>query len=159
VSYRSNDYDVVRGFVRCGLGVALVPALGHVADSGVVPCRLAGMPVYRHVEVLARPAIGNPAVEGVVAALVAVAGAFRDSERGVLHETAEPLTTAGPVRADPTSGDSHRADQASCLDMDAPRGPDQQLAPGDAVPRGDPAGVPGAVAVRGGAWSCEKQRS
>ncbi len=98
VSYRSNDYDVVRGFVRCGLGVALVPALGHVADPGVVPCRLAGVPVYRHVELLARPAIGNPAVEGVVAALVAVAGAFRDSERGVLHETAEPLTTAGPVR-------------------------------------------------------------
>jgi DNA-binding transcriptional LysR family regulator len=76
VSYRSNDYDVVRGFVRCGLGVALVPALGHVADPGVVTCRLAGMTVYRHVEVLDRPAIRNPAVEGVVAALVAAAGAL-----------------------------------------------------------------------------------
>jgi DNA-binding transcriptional LysR family regulator len=99
VSYRSNDYDVVRGFVRCGLGVALVPALGHVADPGVVTCRLAGMSVYRHVEVLARPAIRNPAVEGVVAALVAAAGAFHDSERGLLHEAAEQLTTAGHIRA------------------------------------------------------------
>jgi DNA-binding transcriptional LysR family regulator len=76
VSYRSNDYDVVRGFVRCGLGVALVPALGHVADPGVVTRRLAGMTVYRHVEVLDRPALRNPAVEGVVAALVAAAGAL-----------------------------------------------------------------------------------
>jgi DNA-binding transcriptional LysR family regulator len=96
VSYRSNDYDVVRGFVRCGLGVALVPALGRVGDPGVVTCRLAGKTVYRHVEVLGRPAIHNPAVEGVVAALVAAAGAFHDSERGLLHEAADQLTTAGP---------------------------------------------------------------
>jgi DNA-binding transcriptional LysR family regulator len=99
VSYRSNHYDVIRGFVRCGLGVALVPALGHVADPGVVVCRLAGVTVHRHVEVLARPAIRNPAVEGVVAALVAAAGAFHDSERGLLHEGAEQLTTAGHIRA------------------------------------------------------------
>ena len=96
VSYRSNDYDVVCGFVRSGLGVALVPALGHVAVPGVVTCRLAGATVCRHVEVLARPAIRNPAVEGVMAALVAAAGAFHDSERGLLHEAAEQLTTTGP---------------------------------------------------------------
>jgi DNA-binding transcriptional LysR family regulator len=98
VSYRSNDYDVIRGFVRCGLGVALVPALGRVADPGVVTRRLAGVTVYRHVEVLARPAIRNPAVEGVVAALAAVAGALHDPERGLLHEAAEPRTTAGHGR-------------------------------------------------------------
>jgi hypothetical protein len=39
------------------------------------------MTVYRHVEVLDRPAIRNPAVEGVVAALVAAAGAL-DSHVG-----------------------------------------------------------------------------
>jgi hypothetical protein len=54
--------------------------------------------VYRHVELLARPAIRNPAVEGVVAALVAAAGAFREPERGLLHQAAEPPTTAGPVQ-------------------------------------------------------------
>jgi DNA-binding transcriptional LysR family regulator len=96
VSYRSNDYDVVRGFVRCGLGVALVPALANVADPGMVTCRLAGGTVYRHVEVLARPAIRNPAVESVVAPLVAAAGAFHDSERWLLHEAAVQLMTAGP---------------------------------------------------------------
>jgi DNA-binding transcriptional LysR family regulator len=100
VSHRSNDYDVIRGFVRSGLGVALLPALGHVADPGVVTSRLAGSTVYRHVEVIARPAIRNPAVEGVLAALAAAAaGAVHDSERGLLHEAAEPLTTAGHVRA------------------------------------------------------------
>jgi DNA-binding transcriptional LysR family regulator len=98
VSYRSNDYDVIRGLVRSGLGVALMPVLGHVADPGVVTSRLAGVSVHRHVGVLARPAIRNPAVEGVVAALTAAAGALHDSERGLLHEAAEPLTTTGHVR-------------------------------------------------------------
>lgn len=90
VGYRSNDYDVIRGFVRCGLGVALVPALGHVADPAVVTSRLAGVTAFRHVGVLARPAIRNPAVDGVVAALTAAAAAARhDPERGVLNEAAE----------------------------------------------------------------------
>jgi DNA-binding transcriptional LysR family regulator len=91
VSFRSNDYDVIRGFVRSGLGVALLPALGHVADPGVVTSRLAGSAAYRHVELLARPAIRNPAVEGVVAALAAAVGALHDSQRELLQEAAEPL--------------------------------------------------------------------
>jgi DNA-binding transcriptional LysR family regulator len=98
VSHRSNDYDVIRGFVRCGLGVALVPALGHVADPGLVTSRLAGVAVHRHVGVLARPTVRNPAVDGVVAALAAVSAALHDPDRGLLHEAAEPRTTAGPVR-------------------------------------------------------------
>jgi DNA-binding transcriptional LysR family regulator len=98
VSYRSNDYDVVRGLVRCGLGVALVPALGHVADPGVVARRLAEVTVYRHVEALARPAVRNPAVDGVVTALVAAAGALRHADRELLREAAEPRTIAGRIR-------------------------------------------------------------
>ena len=43
VSYRSNDYDVIRGFVRA-LGIALVPVMGHVEDPGVVTARVAGAP-------------------------------------------------------------------------------------------------------------------
>jgi DNA-binding transcriptional LysR family regulator len=35
VSYRSNDYDVVQALVRTGLGLALVPSLGHVASPGL----------------------------------------------------------------------------------------------------------------------------
>jgi DNA-binding transcriptional LysR family regulator len=98
VSYRSNDYDVVRGLVRCGLGVALVPALGHVADPGVVARRLAEVAVYRHVEVHARPAVRNPAVDGVMTALVAAAGALRHADRELLREAAEPRTIAGRIR-------------------------------------------------------------
>lgn len=35
VAYRSNDFDVVRGLVRTGLGVALVPALAVVEHPGI----------------------------------------------------------------------------------------------------------------------------
>jgi DNA-binding transcriptional LysR family regulator len=51
VSYRSNHYDVVRGFVRSGLGIALVPVLGHVPDPGVIGARLGGRGAQRHVGV------------------------------------------------------------------------------------------------------------
>ena len=86
VSHRSNDYDVIRGFVRAGLGVALVPVLGHVADPGVVTSRLAGVRVQRHVGVLTPTAIRNPAVEGVLAALITAAGALHGPEGQLAHE-------------------------------------------------------------------------
>jgi DNA-binding transcriptional LysR family regulator len=86
VSFRSNDYDVIRGFVRAGLGVALVPVLGHVADPGVVTSRLAGVRVQRHVGVLTPTAIRNPAVEGVLAALITAAGALHGPEGQLAHE-------------------------------------------------------------------------
>ena len=97
VSYRSIDYDVIRGFVRSGLGIALVPVLGHLPDPGVVTTRLAGLSVHRHVGVLTRAAVRNPAVEGVVAALTA-AVALHDPEPGWLHEAAR-RASAGHVRS------------------------------------------------------------
>jgi DNA-binding transcriptional LysR family regulator len=97
VGYRSNDYDVVRGFVRSGLGVALVPVLGSVPDPGVATGRLAGVDVHRHVGVLTRPAIGNPAVAGVVAALTAAAADRHDPGRGVCLESALPTTRVSPL--------------------------------------------------------------
>ncbi|SDZ17009.1 DNA-binding transcriptional regulator, LysR family [Geodermatophilus africanus] len=103
VGYRSNDYDVLRGFVRAGLGVALVPVLGSVPDPGVATARLAGVDVHRHVGVLTRPGLGNPAVAGVVAALTAAAADRHDPERGVCREPALPAT---PPRFSPGPGRS-----------------------------------------------------
>jgi DNA-binding transcriptional LysR family regulator len=100
VSFRSNDYDVIRGFVRAGLGVALVPVLGHVADPGVVVSRLAGVRVHRHVGVLTPRASRNPAVEGVVAALITAAGALPGPEGRLAHEH-EVARTAGSRRGRP----------------------------------------------------------
>jgi DNA-binding transcriptional LysR family regulator len=103
MGYRSNDYDVIRGFVRSGLGVALVPVLGSVPDPAVATARLAGVDVHRHVGVLTRPAVGNPAVAGVVAALTAAAADRHDPGRGVCHEPALPAT---PPRLSPGPGRS-----------------------------------------------------
>jgi hypothetical protein len=50
--------------------------------------------------VLARPAARHPAIEAVIAALTAAAGALHDSDRRLLREAPEPVTTAGHVRAD-----------------------------------------------------------
>ncbi len=97
VSYRSNDYDVVRGLVRSGLGIALVPVLGHVPDPGVVAARLGGRGAQRHVGVLTRADGRNPAVEGVVAALDRSARGLHDPAAGLVH--APTGATTDRVRA------------------------------------------------------------
>nr|WP_087872240.1 LysR substrate-binding domain-containing protein [Arthrobacter globiformis] len=68
VHYRSDDYDVIRRFVSTGLGVALVPALGHVRES-VASATIVDLSVRRHVVALHGPSASNPAVEGALAAL------------------------------------------------------------------------------------------
>jgi len=68
VHYRSDDYDVIRRFVSSGLGVALVPALGHVPGS-IATARITDLSVRRHVVALHAPSTANPAVAAAVAAL------------------------------------------------------------------------------------------
>lgn len=70
VHYRSDDYDVITRFVSSGLGVALVPALGHVPGS-IATATITDLAVRRHVVALHAPSTVNPAVEGAVAALKA----------------------------------------------------------------------------------------
>ncbi|WP_433171858.1 LysR family transcriptional regulator [Actinoallomurus sp. CA-150999] len=69
LDYRSNDYSVIRGFVRSGLGVALVPALAHQPSEGVVVTRLDGVEARRRVVAVYRPAAANPVVTGAVEVL------------------------------------------------------------------------------------------
>ncbi|MCV2490967.1 LysR family transcriptional regulator [Geodermatophilus sp. YIM 151500] len=95
VSYRSNDYDVVRGFVRSGLGIAIVPALAHVPDTGVVPARLVGVEAHRHVEVLTRTGRHDPAVHRVVTALHRSARALHDPAASVVLEASAASTGTG----------------------------------------------------------------
>ncbi|MCW2742570.1 MAG: DNA-binding transcriptional regulator, LysR family [Blastococcus sp.] len=86
IGYRSNDYAVIRGFVRSGLGIAFVPVLGHVPDLGVVSVRPAGMVVQRSVGVLTREGGRNPAVPRVIAALADAARALHEPGRGLVQE-------------------------------------------------------------------------
>ncbi|MCW2643690.1 MAG: hypothetical protein JWP76_5996 [Dactylosporangium sp.] len=71
VGYRSNDYDVVTNFVKSRLGIALIPALGHVPDDDVVAAHLEEIQVRRQVIVMHGSTKANPAVIGVVRALQA----------------------------------------------------------------------------------------
>lgn len=78
--YRSNDYDVVRSFVRAGFGVAAVPRLGFVGRLGLHALRLSDLTLRRHVEVLTPIERRNPAIDGMIAALEAAVAALPESD-------------------------------------------------------------------------------
>lgn len=83
VNFRSNDYEVIRGFVRTGLGMALIPALGHTDTEGMSTARIVDLQVRRHVLALYPPTTVNPAVDGAVTALKAAAKTAADLTLGV----------------------------------------------------------------------------
>jgi DNA-binding transcriptional LysR family regulator len=73
VTFRSNDYAVVRGLAAAGLGVAVVPALALAEPRGrssrVSVLALAGRPPRRHIVALHRWGNPNPLLPVVLAAL------------------------------------------------------------------------------------------
>lgn len=69
IDLRSNDYGVVQGLVGSGLGIALVPALGHEPSADVHATRLTGRRRLRHVSAVHRRANTNPLVPQVLAAV------------------------------------------------------------------------------------------
>jgi DNA-binding transcriptional LysR family regulator len=73
ISFRSNDYSVVRGLVAAGLGVALVPGLALSESPGVVVKPLAGRTVRREVLALHRPRSHNALIEAALSAVSATA--------------------------------------------------------------------------------------
>lgn len=88
VDFRSNDYDVVRGFVRSGLGIALVPALGHVASDGVEATLIEGLGLHRHVVALHQVARANGAVAGAISSLQTAAEELSGELPGITTPTA-----------------------------------------------------------------------
>jgi DNA-binding transcriptional LysR family regulator len=75
VKFRSDDYDVIRGFVRSGLGIGVIPALAHVASEDIATAMIRDLAVRRHVVALYPPTSVNPAVQGAVTALKEAAAA------------------------------------------------------------------------------------
>ncbi|XGX78424.1 HTH-type transcriptional regulator GltC [Terrabacter sp. BE26] len=73
ISFRSNDYAVIHEFVRRGFGIALIPALSHTPSAGIRSRRLDGVTARRHVHVLVRSRMLNPAVADFVQSLHAAA--------------------------------------------------------------------------------------
>jgi DNA-binding transcriptional LysR family regulator len=75
VAFRSNDYDVVAGLVAAGLGIALVPTLGHDESTpGITARRLTAPRLQRHVSALHRAANVSTPVQGALRAIADVAG-------------------------------------------------------------------------------------
>jgi DNA-binding transcriptional LysR family regulator len=83
VGYRSNDYDVITNFVRSRLGIALIPALGHVPNDDVIATHIERVQVSRRVTVLHGSTKANPTVIGVVQALQASARILGDQMPGI----------------------------------------------------------------------------
>ncbi|MFJ6749493.1 LysR family transcriptional regulator [Streptomyces sp. NPDC091266] len=69
VAFRSNNYDVVRELVSAGLGVAVVPALGHVPSDAIEATRLTQRSAHRQVMALHRSENSNPLLATVFDAL------------------------------------------------------------------------------------------
>ena len=87
IGYRSNDYDVVREFVRSGLGIALVPALAHAPSAGIAAKQIVNLVARRHVTALHRSAQMNSAVVSTVSVL-------REAAERLAHESTEGLSSA-----------------------------------------------------------------
>lgn len=69
IAFRSNNYDVVEGLVGAGLGIAMVPALGHDRSApGVTAAEVGGLRVQRHVSALHRVASVATPVQEVLSA-------------------------------------------------------------------------------------------
>lgn len=69
VSYRSNNYGVIQGLVRAGLGIAVIPALGYQPHDQLAVARVDAASTRRDVFLAVSPAAPRPLVEAMAAAL------------------------------------------------------------------------------------------
>jgi DNA-binding transcriptional LysR family regulator len=84
VTYRSNDYDVVRGLVAAGLGVAVIPALAYADEPATRALPLTLANAGRTVFLIRRDNDANPLHDTVICA-------FRQASRNL---SSDMLTTA-----------------------------------------------------------------
>jgi DNA-binding transcriptional LysR family regulator len=84
ITYRSNDYDVVRGLVAAGLGAAVIPALAYLEDpdtlADAVDIEGAGRTVY----LAYRTEDAGPLID-------VLCRAFRQAARSVASDLLRPL--------------------------------------------------------------------
>ena len=102
VGYRSNDYGVIREFVRTGLGIAVVPSMGWEPSPGVRAREVADLGVHRHLFVVRR-ATGSPqqATAGIVEDLAAAARRWQERVCPSVPATELTGPSPTPVRLEP----------------------------------------------------------
>jgi DNA-binding transcriptional LysR family regulator len=85
VSYRSDNYGVIQGLVRAGLGIALVPALGYRPDPAVAATPLRGAPACREVVVASSPTSPEKIVSSLTSAVRRAARQTADTFPGITY--------------------------------------------------------------------------
>lgn len=83
VSYRSNNYSVIQGLVRAGLGIALVPALGYRPSRGLSVARIGDSPASREILVASSPTAPPPLADAFTASFRRAARRFARDAVGV----------------------------------------------------------------------------
>jgi len=83
VSCRSNNYGVIQGLVRAGLGTALVPALGYQSGPGLTASRISGARVHREVLLACSPTSPATVVDAFVGCFRRAARDFANHALGV----------------------------------------------------------------------------
>lgn len=83
VSYRSNNYSVIQGLVRAGLGTALVPALGYRPGPGLSAARVRASAAHREVLVACSPTSPRSVVDAFVGSFRRAAGDLAGHALGV----------------------------------------------------------------------------
>jgi DNA-binding transcriptional LysR family regulator len=73
VGFRSDSYGVIRALVRAGLGISIVPLLGHQADSGIKSTSLTRDVSCRRVLAAQRKGNSNPLLSVALGALAIAA--------------------------------------------------------------------------------------
>lgn len=97
VGYYSNDFDVVRGFAKETLGVALVPTLALGIDRGIAMHRLLEPTPKRWVHIAYRTSDVNPLLQVTIDALSKAAEDFIDWTTDAFHiHLDEPMVTIVP---------------------------------------------------------------
>ena len=83
IGFRSNDYDVIHGFVRSGLGIALVPSLALEPEGQIAVASLTGVTMQRHVAALRRGVTVSAPAPAAVRALAGAADALVEALPGL----------------------------------------------------------------------------
>ena len=105
IAFRSNDYDVVAGLVGAGLGVALVPALGHDSSApGVTAVAVSGLRLQRHVSALHRAATVATPVQQVLTAFRGAAERLTPGQARPGHPSPAPAAIRPSTPVSPPAG-------------------------------------------------------
>jgi DNA-binding transcriptional LysR family regulator len=99
IEYRSNDFGLIRGLVRAGLGFAIVPALALVDDQSIRAVPLPDDGPKRRVLALSRAGRPSGQVDAVLRALI----------------EAIPSVTQRTIRSAPATGSTNGENETSLL--------------------------------------------